>query len=457
MRARESAIDQRIQSALDGERGRLQQDREQLAGDRQQTRACCRPAAASGWTFRQREARPICRWVLAWRKATARASAAPGRRRAAAPNGTLGGTDDAKPSAKNGSGGGLNFPTSFGPAQKTLSDTTDNVASTVADAGSRAVGASAKPVYTVPSNSTLMGSIAMTALIGRCRSTARSTTCIRSGADRLGQPDRQWHRHSRRGWCGGQRHGLGRLDALVRARANPLGDLRLQRRHGAHHAGGRQPQPERRQRVGQRREQHHARRPGLDQRSLWHPCVSGERRSNAQQYLGSQALITAAGAGAASLIKSNNGSVAVVANNNSSLGTVGISGNEAMGRILAGGVRDMADWVNKLYGQAFAAVYVRPGAKVAVHLEQPLNIDYDAKGGGSITASEASMRRIWIESAAALCAALVLGGCATSKDKITPARRSPCSTCGTRRRAAAPVAGRRRGNCSTRARACAGR
>ena len=43
------------------------------------------------------------------------------------------------------------------------------------------------------------------------------------------------------------------------------------------------------------------------------PCVSGERRSNAQQYLGSQALITAAGAGAASLIKSNNGSVAMVA------------------------------------------------------------------------------------------------------------------------------------------------
>mgnify|MGYP007031878774 CR=1 FL=1 len=90
--------------------------------------------------------------------------------------------------------------------------------------------------------------------------------------------------------------------------------------------------------------------------------------------------VLAAGAGAASLIKSDNGSVAVVANSNGSLGTVGISGNEAMGRILAGGVRDMADWVNKLYGQAFAAVYVQPGARVAVHLEQPLDIDYDAKG-----------------------------------------------------------------------------
>jgi len=70
----------------------------------------------------------------------------------------------------------------------------------------------------------------------------------------------------------------------------------------------------------------------------------------------------------------------VVSNSNGSLGTVGISGNEAMGRILAGGVRDMADWVNKLYGQAFAAIYVPPSARVAVHLEHPLNIDHDAKG-----------------------------------------------------------------------------
>ena len=30
------------------------------------------------------------------------------------------------------------------------------------------------------------------------------------------------------------------------------------------------------------------------------------------------------------------------------------------------------------------------------------------------------MRRIWIESAAILCAVLVLGGCATSKDKLLP-------------------------------------
>jgi integrating conjugative element protein (TIGR03752 family) len=109
------------------------------------------------------------------------------------------------------------------------------------------------------------------------------------------------------------------------------------------------------------------------------PCVSGERRSNAAQYLGTQSLITAAGAGAASLIKSDSGRVTVVSSSDA-VGTVGISGNEAMGRILANGVNDMSQWVNKLYGQAFAAIYVQPGAKVALHLERPLTIDYDASG-----------------------------------------------------------------------------
>ena len=109
------------------------------------------------------------------------------------------------------------------------------------------------------------------------------------------------------------------------------------------------------------------------------PCVAGQRRSNAQQYLGTQALITAAGAGAASLIKDDDGSFSYMGSDGS-MGQVGISGNEAVGQVLMGGVRDMSQWVNKLYGQAFAAVYVEPGAQVAVHMDQELAIDYDTGG-----------------------------------------------------------------------------
>lgn len=111
------------------------------------------------------------------------------------------------------------------------------------------------------------------------------------------------------------------------------------------------------------------------------PCVSGTQYSNAQQYLTTQMLLTAAGASAASLIDSGNGDLAVVSGRTgTTLGTVGITGNDALQRVLAGGVQEMTQWVNKLYGQAYAAIFVPPGAPVAVHIETPLEIDLDPLG-----------------------------------------------------------------------------
>lgn len=110
------------------------------------------------------------------------------------------------------------------------------------------------------------------------------------------------------------------------------------------------------------------------------PCISGDRKSNASQYIGSQVLITAAGAGAASLIKSDGNSGSFINPQSGTIGSVGGSGSEAMGKIIGQGVNDVSSWVNKLYGQAFAAVYVQPGAKIAVHLDQQLTIDYELNG-----------------------------------------------------------------------------
>lgn len=394
MRARESAIDQRIQSALDGERSRIQQDRDQVSNDRQQTQGLLQDLQKRLDGLSGKGGQADLPVGLGLEDGDGKSIS--GSQGSGARNG--GGTrwvepDDAKPQARNGSAGGStgsspSFPTSFGPAQKTLSNPTEAATDTGAQADS-AVHSLAKAVYTVPSNSTLMGSVAMTALIGRVpvdgtvndpypfkvligpdnltangieipdvagavvsgtasgdwtlscvRGHIRSVTFVFNDGTVRTMPE------DNRGQGGGQASGTSSTSG-----------------NGSGSGGG-------------------ATQGGLGWISDPYgiPCVSGERRSNAQQYLGSQALITAAGAGAASLIKSNNGSVAVVANSNGSLGTVGISGNEAMGRILAGGVQEMSQWVNKLYGQAFAAVYVQPGAKVAVHLERPLNIDYDAKG-----------------------------------------------------------------------------
>lgn len=369
LRARESAIDQRIQTALEGERSRLQQERDQTASDKQQMQGLMQDLQQRLDSFSGKGSQADLPIGLGLEEGDGKGFGS------VSGNGTHWiEPGDAKADARNSSKE-PSFPMSFGPAQKTLSAAVDSVVDAGGQAAISAVGATTQPVYTVPSNSTLMGSVAMTALIGRVPIDGTVNDPypfkVLIGPDNLtangidipdvagavvsGTASGDWTLSCVRGQIRSVTFVF--QDGTVRTVPGDDGKRNQSRSSTSLQDG-----------LGWISDPH-----GI-------PCVSGERRSNAQQYLGTQSLITAAGAGAASLIQSDNGSVAVVANSNGSLGTVGISGNEAMGRILAGGVRDMADWVNKLYGQAFAAVYVQPGAKVAVHLEQPLLIDYDTQG-----------------------------------------------------------------------------
>jgi integrating conjugative element protein (TIGR03752 family) len=69
----------------------------------------------------------------------------------------------------------------------------------------------------------------------------------------------------------------------------------------------------------------------------------------------------------------------VISSNGTTVGSMP-AGTSALNSILSGGVKEMGDWINKLYGQAFAAIYVQPGARVAVHLDRQLEIDYEPDG-----------------------------------------------------------------------------
>ncbi|MDP2747859.1 TIGR03752 family integrating conjugative element protein [Pseudomonas sp.] len=364
LRQREGAIDQRIQSALENERSQLQQDRQQVSSERQQTQGLLQqlqqrldgigkdnPAdlpVGLGLEPGDGLAGDTLRWVE------------PEDRR-----------DDGK-QRSSGNATSFSFPTSFAPAQKTL----ETSASSAVDAGRRSAGVpETTAVYTVPTNSTLMGSISMTALIGRVPIDGTVSDPypfkVLIGRDNL------------------TANGIDIPDvagAVVSGTAS--GDWTLSCVRGQIRSvtfvfedGTIRTIPKDDERGGNRQQNSSNTQDGMGWISDPHgiPCVSGHRRSNAQQYLGTQALITAAGAGVASLIDSDSGQVSYMSSDGS-IGTVGIGANEAMGRILAGGVQDMSAWVNKLYGQAFAAVYVKPGAKVAVHLEEPLTIDYDPKG-----------------------------------------------------------------------------
>jgi integrating conjugative element protein (TIGR03752 family) len=106
------------------------------------------------------------------------------------------------------------------------------------------------------------------------------------------------------------------------------------------------------------------------------PCITGLQRSNAQEYLTTQTLITAAGAAIAATFAKDGASVGNVAGG----GYIMSDRNQALNTILAGGVRDISTWVNRLYGQAFAAIYVPPHAEIAVHIDREITIDYEPHG-----------------------------------------------------------------------------
>ncbi len=211
----------------------------------------------------------------------------------------------------------------------------------------------------------------MTALIGRVPidGTVNDPVSVQSSG-RRGQPDRQWHRHP--DVAGAVFSGTASGDWTLSCVRGQVRSITFVFHDGTIRTIPRGPRRQPAERAA-------ARWAGLDQRSLRHPLRQRRAAQQCPAVLGSQALITAAGAGVASLIDSDSGRMSYVGSDGS-IGTVGISGQEAVGQILAGGVRDMSAWVNKLYGQGSPAVYVQPGAKVAVHLEKPLAIDFDPEG-----------------------------------------------------------------------------
>ncbi len=382
LRARESTVDARIQETLKGERERLHQDREQTATTQQQTQSLLQDLqqrvdalGAKG----SHEDLPIGLGLedgdlgnpadshVHWYEPQDRP-----------PSRGKPGNSAAVPTPPGARYTGEAASTSFGqaapsgalgsdehPGEPSLSDALPHTSATAADV---------KPTYTIPTNATLMGSVAMTALIGRVPvdGTVNDPFPFKVviGADNL------------------TANGIELPDvagAIVSGTAS--GDWTLSCVRGlvrsitfVFHDGTVRTLPSTALNV----ENAVTTRTGLGWISDPYgiPCVSGSRRSNAVQYLTSEMLITAAAAGAAASIDSKSGTNFAYLNgsNGDVLGTVGITAHEAAGRILAGGVQEMSKWIDRLYGQAFAAVYVEPGAQVAVHIDQPLDIDYEKHG-----------------------------------------------------------------------------
>ena len=47
---------------------------------------------------------------------------------------------------------------------------------------------------------------------------------------------------------------------------------------------------------------------------------------------------------------------------------------------LAGAARETADWIRERQSQEFDAIYVKAGAKLAIHVTEEITLDYDPNG-----------------------------------------------------------------------------
>lgn len=107
------------------------------------------------------------------------------------------------------------------------------------------------------------------------------------------------------------------------------------------------------------------------------PCIPGAKKTNAPSFLAGQFLMSAAEAAADGFAQ------AQVSTENTGNGfasaVTGDAGKYIAAQGLAGGIEKSAEWYRARYGNTFDAIYVPPNHKVAVNITKNIKIDYDTK------------------------------------------------------------------------------
>lgn len=228
------------------------------------------------------------------------------------------------------------------------------------------------PVYTLPENSTLIGSQAMTALLGRVPIDGKVTDPypfkVLIGKENLtangielpdvegaivsGTATGDWVLSCVRG----EVHSITFVFTDGTVRTVPQSAKSSDGSNGKSNGGS----------IGWLSDEH-----GI-------PCLSGDRKTNAATYLPTLFALSAAGAASDAMSESQTTTTTEGSSITSTL--TGSAGQAALGKALSGGTNELAEWVKARYGQMFDAIYVPPGANVAVHITRQIPIDYEEKG-----------------------------------------------------------------------------
>ena len=226
------------------------------------------------------------------------------------------------------------------------------------------------PVYTVPRNATLIGSTAMTALVGRVpvQGQVRDPMPFKviTGADNLaangltipGVQGMVWSGTAIGDWtlsCV-----TGRLDSVTFVFED--GTIRtISGDDRGNQSGG-------------------AEKPlGWISDEQGIPCITGARKTNAPAFLtqriGVMAIQAAAEAAA------NAETTSVVSDAGSVTNSVtGDTGSFVLGKTISGGSEEVSKWLLERQSQSFDAVFVPAGTRIAIHVDYELPIDLDTTG-----------------------------------------------------------------------------
>ena len=232
-----------------------------------------------------------------------------------------------------------------------------------------------RPVYTVPRNATLTGARAFTALVGRvpvgeqARITDPYSFKILVGRDNLAANGHEIPEIAY-AVASGQSIGdwtLGCVSGDVTSMTFVFADGRIAtipRAEDVSDGGG----GSRQVRLGSLSDD-------------WgNPCVAGRRVTNAATYLAQSAAALTLGAAAEGAAAAQTASVAGAGGTGAVTVVDGDVGRYAAGKGLAGAAEEVARWVLDRSAQEYDVVYVPPGARVAVHVDEELRIDYDPAG-----------------------------------------------------------------------------
>ena len=109
------------------------------------------------------------------------------------------------------------------------------------------------------------------------------------------------------------------------------------------------------------------------------PCITGDRKTNAPAFLtqriGASAMEAAASAAAQSettTLLSDSGSVSNT--------VTGQAGKYILGKTLSGSSQEIAQWLRERQAQSFDAIFVPAGIELAIHVDHELLIDFHTNG-----------------------------------------------------------------------------